>query len=101
MSRYYGEMTDAINELAENLQADLMCSKHGASNAGVPFPEYPVALRQAMDYLASELERLAPLAVLIDEYMLDEAPLAEVVWSHKKAKQQSSDESQPLSARNC
>jgi len=100
MSRYYGEMTDAINDLAENLQADLMCSLKGKSNANVAFPDYPAALREAMDYLASELERLSPLAILIDEYMLDEASLAEVMWCYKKAKQQSGDESQPLSARN-
>jgi hypothetical protein len=101
MSRYYGEMTDAINDLAENLQADLMCSIHGKSNAGIAFPDYPVALQQAMNYLANELERLSPLAVLIDEYMLDEAPLAEVMWCYRKVRQQSSDASQPLSANHC
>lgn len=98
MSRYYGEMTDAINDLAENLQADLICSQRGKTGSGLTFPQYPQSLHDAMVYLANELNRLSPLAEMIDQYMLNEASLAEVMWCYKKAIQPPSSSGNPLSS---
>lgn len=77
--RYYGDLTDGINDLKENLEADILHFSAETRRAGANMPVLPNELKTAMLYLIGELDRIYPLAVIIDSYMMDNARLRDIV----------------------
>lgn len=78
---YYGDMTDGVQMLAENLEADMT-----HKNTYVPSQ-----VQEAMRYLASELHRLVPLVEVIDAYMRGDEDTSEVIYTLRRTMKAGND----------
>ena len=76
---YYGGLSEGVDALSQELLADISHFSFNTVRDGKFITALPVSVRLAMLHLSKELQKLAPLAIALDDYMQGEAEVEDVV----------------------